>query len=318
MNRKLLVAVDGSRKCLDALGGFARRFKEHPDLSFVLVHCVQEGASLYPGELWEAETAASLAEKTQTKMARHVFDQCRQRLTREGVPEERIEEQAVFDSFDPGQDILKISDAAPYDSIAVGRRGLSPTEGVLLGSVSSRVAQYGVNRNVWILDPTVRDSARVLIAVEATPECRALIYYTSEWIAPLPDLHYTILHILPPVPPALWDDGHILNDAEIVERMRHRKDWEREHLRGVEQFMDEARHAILGRGVPDANVTTRIAPVKQGPARDLLQEAEAGGYEIIVMGKRSFRERKPFLMGSTANKVLHGAKKACLCLVESP
>jgi nucleotide-binding universal stress UspA family protein len=38
---------------------------------------------------------------------------------------------------------------------------------------------------------------------------------------------------------------------------------------------------------------------------------------MVVMGKKSFHERKPFLMGSHANKVLQNVKGAVLCLVDS-
>lgn len=50
-------------------------------------------------------------------------------------------------------------------------------------------------------------------------------------------------------------------------------------------------------------------------ARDLLAHTESGHYEAVVMGKRSLREKKPFLMDSHANKVLQHARKVHLCLV---
>jgi nucleotide-binding universal stress UspA family protein len=74
---------------------------------------------------------------------------------------------------------------------------------------------------------------------------------------------------------------------------------------------------LLEKGVPEQNVTMVIQPTKEGIARDLLNEIEAKHYQLVVVGKRSFQERKPFLMGSHANKILQNLSKAMLCLVDS-
>jgi nucleotide-binding universal stress UspA family protein len=73
----------------------------------------------------------------------------------------------------------------------------------------------------------------------------------------------------------------------------------------------------MHRGVPEKSIETLILQTKEGIARDLLNEIEQHKFQMVVMGKRSFRERKPFLMGSHANKILQSVKGAILCLVDS-
>ncbi|SHE95956.1 Nucleotide-binding universal stress protein, UspA family [Desulfacinum infernum DSM 9756] len=318
LDKCVLVAVDGSERCLQAVSRFASFLRGRKDCCFVLLHCVQQNLLLYPGELWDAETSLRIAKDTQEKICRSITEPCRKALRETHFAEEQVETVCCFDSLDPGMDILRTAERHKIRTIAVGRRGLTPAENLLLGSVSSRVAQYAEHRTVWVMDPEAPSSGKVLVAVEGRPECRALTYYVNEWIAPASGLAYTILHILPPLPPALWDDGHILDAEERDERRVWRKGWETETRRHVDQFMDEARHALILQGIPESAIETRVVTARRGIAQDLLAEIERGDYEAVLIGKRSFKERKPFLMGSHANKLLHNARKVHLCLVEAP
>ncbi|SMC23704.1 Nucleotide-binding universal stress protein, UspA family [Desulfacinum hydrothermale DSM 13146] len=316
MERKcILMAVDGSERCLQAVSRFGSFLGGRKDCCFLLLHCVQQNLLLYPGELWDADTSLRIARDTQEKICRSITGRCRQALLDAGYTEEQVEETCCYDSLDPGMDILKTAEREKIRTLTVGRRGLSTAENLLLGSVSSRVAHYSEHRTVWVMDPEAPASGKVLLAVEGRPECRAITYYVNEWIAPTPGLSYTLLHIMPPLPPAYWDDGHILDAGERNERQEWRKDWEQESRRLVDKFMDEARHALQLQGIADSSIETKVLSAKRGIAQDLLREMERGEYEAVLMGKRSFKEQKPFLMGSHANKVLHNARKVHLCLV---
>ena len=69
--------------------------------------------------------------------------------------------------------------------------------------------------------------------------------------------------------------------------------------------------------MPVENVETLILPARLGVARDLLNEIDAGKFQMVIMGKRSLHERKPFLMGSHANRVVLNAKGVVMCLIDS-
>lgn len=310
-----LLAVDGSERCLMAVKRFGQFFKDRPDCHWTILHCVQQHLMLYPGELWDADTSLKVARSTQEKICQSITGWCREALVELGFETGRIETLCCLDSLDPGQEIIKVAAEKKISCIAVGRRGLSPAENILIGSVSTRVVQYEEYRTVWIMEPDAPPTGNVLIAVESHPECRALTYYVSEWIAPISGKRYTFLHILPPVPPTLWDDGHILDETERAARQAWKRRWEEEKRRQVDQFMDEAMEVLRSHGIPNEAIQCRVVPMQKGVARDLLAHIESGQYETVVMGKRSLREKKPFLVGSHANKVLQHARKVHLCLV---
>ncbi len=81
--------------------------------------------------------------------------------------------------------------------------------------------------------------------------------------------------------------------------------------------MSKGRDLLMARGVPENNVEITIRVTKEGIARDLLNDIAARQYEFVVIGKKSFEEKKPFLMGSHAHKVLQNAKGSILCMVDA-
>lgn len=317
MNKKILLAVDGSEKNLETTAILGQLLKDQGELDILLFHCVQQLGMLYPGELAEIEISQNFSLDAQKKVGDSILASSRKVLVESGFPEDRIHLELGLGSTDPGQDILAEAEAERIRTIALGRRGRAPLGNFLLGSVSSKVAQYARYRTVWIVDTPVHQTRKVLVLLANAPDSRALTYYTAEFLAPIPQMHYTFFHIMPPIPPTFWDDGHILGPDEQKDRQSRIDKWRSEWTRKVEKFMDEACHSVVEQGVPSHNVEKRIVRTKEGIARDLLNEITRGEYQLVVMGKKSFHERKPFLMGSHANKVLQNIQKAVLCLVDA-
>mgnify|MGYP000172315281 FL=1 len=318
MEKKLLLAVDGSTRGLEAVSVLGDVLKSDQELHLVVLHCVQQLSTLLPGELCgEVEETCRLPYAQQEKVGHAVLEETRRRLVEAGFPGDRIHLKHKLDSMDPGQDIISEARESGIRSIALGRRGRNTLEGLLIGSVSSKVAQYAKDRTVWIVDTPVHRTRRVLLALEGGPDSRTLAEYAAEFIAPIDGLKFTFLHLMPPVPPTFWDDGHILGPAEQKDRQSRIEKWASDWIRKVEGFMSDAKDLLKERGVPVKNIETRVETTKEGVARDLLNDIASAQYQMVLMGKKSFHERKPFLLGSHANKVLQAVKGSILCLVDA-
>jgi len=317
MNKRVLLAVDGSKKSLEATAILGQLLKDQSDLGVLLFHCVHQLEMLYPAELADVEISQKVSLDDQKKVGDAILDSSRKALVESGFPEDRIFLELGLGSTDPAHDILAEAEAERIRTVVLGRRGRSPLGNFLLGSVSNKVAQYARYRTVWIVDTPVNQTRKVLVALADAPDSRALTYYTAEYLARIPGMHYTFFHIMPPIPPTFWDDGHILGPDEQKDRQAHIEKWRLQWTQKVEKFMDEACHSVVEQGVPAQKVEKRIVQTKEGIGRDLLNEIEHGEYEVVVMGKKSFYERKPFLMGSHANKVLQHIQRAILCLVDA-
>ena len=202
MTKQILLAVDGSERGFEAVSIVGNLIKHHPDLHLSLFHCVLEVAALLPGELYAGLNAPQmLTPVDQEQLGNAIVAEALRRLQQLGLPESRITFKLKTFSADPAQDIVAEAESGMIRTIAVGRRGLNRLQNVLLGSVSSRVAQYARNHTVWIVDTPAHESQEVLVAMEGTPDARAITTYLAEYLAPIPRLKYTLIHLAPPVPP---------------------------------------------------------------------------------------------------------------------
>lgn len=315
MKKKILFAVDGSQKCLDALTTVGELLKDHSDCDLELFHSVQEFSNLYTIEADEVDTSKAFAKRA-ARIGDHVLQAASDVLLASGFPADRIQHKVNLASEDPAEDILKRARAEGISTIALGRRGLSKVEEFLLGSVSNKVAHHSGRTAVWIVDTPVHQSRKVLLAVEGVQDCLALTHYAGEFFGSIPRLEFTLLHLIPPVPPAFWDDGHILSPEEKKDRKAHAEKWRSEWMKQAEKYMSEGRNFLVQKGVPPENVTTTIVPTREGVASDLLNEIEDKHYEIVLMGKKSFHKKTPYLLGNRANKTLHKARGVILCLLD--
>jgi nucleotide-binding universal stress UspA family protein len=318
MAERMLLAIDGSQRGFDAVSIVGSLIKDHPDIQLELFHCAQEFSALLPGELCGGLEATSLFKAAdRERLVNTIFEEARRRLLAAGFPEARVGYRAKAASVDPALDIQAEAESRQIRTIALGRRGLNQVKTLLIGSVSQKVAQYAQHHSVLIVDTPVQESRKVLVAMEGSADAHALTTYLGEFIASIPGLEYTLFHLLPPVPPTFWDDGHILESAEQRDRQDKIENWRSSYRQMIEKFMTEGCNVLLEKGVSKQNVKTVVQPIKEGIARDLLNEIEEKRYQLVVIGKRSFQERKPFLLGSHANKILQNLSRTLLCLVDS-
>jgi len=315
--QRFLMAVDGSTGCNESLVSMARILKEVPDCKVLLYHCVQSLGSAHFRALGELSQQYEVSAEAEKRMGGGILEQSRNVFLENGFPESNIEVQLKLNSDDPAMDIVGEAKQKNIGTIVLGRRGLSPVETILVGSVSRRVAEYSGAISVWVVDAPLNQTQKVLIAVQGVPGGRMLNRHAAENTSPLPYSEYAFVHIMPPMPPYLWDDGHILDPAERAARKAQIDKWQSDYKRQFEDVMAEGKNALIQNGIRAENITMRVEPARIGIARDLLDEIAREHYQMVMIGKKSLQKKTPFLLGSFANKLLQNAKGVILCLVGS-
>ncbi|MBZ4659127.1 MAG: UspA domain protein [Desulfacinum sp.] len=316
MSGTVLVAVDASKQSLNAAALAARLMSRQRDQRVVLVHCLsQELLSAMQKAVSSGVIEWQEIEKRQVRMAEELLEKAQKFFEDLGVDRDRVELSVQTDGESPARTLVRMAENLGCHSLFLGRRGLSPMRRLLLGSTSDKVAQYAVGRTVWVVDAPLEEPREVLVAVDYREESEAIIDYTARFLAPVPGLRYTFLHLIPQIPPALWDDGRILSSHEREERLVKVERWIEECRRAVDGYFEKARALLKEKGVPDDHVKTLARPIREGIARDIVRWIREKQVDVAVLGKKSLGKGKPFLLGSHANKILHHAGGAALCLV---
>ena len=65
-------------------------------------------------------------------------------------------------------------------------------------------------------------------------------------------------------------------------------------------FLDEVKMMYRKKGI-----TTETKVAEGDPASAILDEAEKGDYDLVIMKTHTMKERKRFMLGSVTNKVVH-------------
>ncbi len=85
------------------------------------------------------------------KMAEEIVKKCKTILLDAGFPDDKIEVKIQNKEVGIARDIIAEARKGDYDTLVVGRRGLSATAAFVLGSVSNKIVQSIRNRALWLV-----------------------------------------------------------------------------------------------------------------------------------------------------------------------
>ncbi len=86
------------------------------------------------------------------KKAESRIEECRTILRNAGFSDDTVEVKMQNKVIGIARDIIAEAGKGKYDTIVVGRRGLSATSSFILGSVSNKIVQNIKNCTVWIVE----------------------------------------------------------------------------------------------------------------------------------------------------------------------
>jgi nucleotide-binding universal stress UspA family protein len=156
---------------------------------------------------------------------------------------------------------------------------------------------------------------KLLIALDASEGAWHAVEYVAATFGKTPETLVTLLHILSGLPPAFWDDGHILAEKEREARNRMIASWQAEQEKQWQGLVKKAKDRLQAAGFPENAVSSKFKPKYYDVAEDLLGEATAGGFHTIVMGRRGLGAAKALLLGSVTNKVVQSARDCAVTIV---
>ncbi len=156
---------------------------------------------------------------------------------------------------------------------------------------------------------------KVLIALDSSAGAWRAVEYVAEAFGHAPGVQVMLLHVLSGLPPAFWDDGHILEAKEKESRQRLVAGWQKDQEKQWQGLVEKARDLLTKAGMSQDAVVNKFKPKYFDVAEDILGEAAEGKFNTIVMGRRGLGAAKALLLGSVTNKVVQNAKGRAVAIV---
>ena len=140
--------------------------------------------------------------------------------------------------------------------------------------------------------------------------------YVEKQFRGVDDLDVTLVHVLPNLPAMFWDEGHILSDAEKKDRQKVVDTWVTRQKDHMEPIMNSMAAGLVRAGVKASQIRTKFVLDSTDVADSLLEEAQEGGYQTILLGRCGIHEGKHLLVGSIPSKLIHKAAGLAICIVQ--
>lgn len=140
---------------------------------------------------------------------------------------------------------------------------------------------------------------RVLVPTDGSETAQKAIAFASRLLGNT-SCRITLLSVVEePVYSAFWSDGLIAPEVLMPppEEMREELDAK------AEEMLAESTAPLRDAGI-EVQAKVRFG----NPASEIIQEAEEGGYDMVLMGSHGHGALGKFLLGSVSNRVAHHAK----------
>ncbi len=144
--KQILVATDGSEDAARAVG-FAAEMAKHYSADLIIANVI--GSYEFPGEIFQQMSASQNAwlEESLAAQSARVLKTAREHAQAAGVAKIGLESRRG----NPAQTLIEIADDRHADAIVIGKRGQGQLQGLLLGSVSQKLASLA--RQIVIVVP---------------------------------------------------------------------------------------------------------------------------------------------------------------------
>jgi nucleotide-binding universal stress UspA family protein len=228
-----------------------------------------------------------------------VLEEARKFLQENGVAapiETRVAEGKI------GEEVIRAAGEGGYTTIIMGRRGLSPMKGMLLGSVTRQVLSSARNLTVFVasqeadFNPDCPVSPLLLPVDGSEPSLAAVSQGAAlarRWEGAQPEL--TLLHVV--------------DFVKVGASLNAGTDY---LVKEGEEILASGRRILEGSGLKGPFADKLLVGT---PSRIIAEEVEEGHYALILMGARGLSALKQWLLGSVSSDVLHRVSHAIVGIV---
>jgi nucleotide-binding universal stress UspA family protein len=317
MLKKILLTVDGSEHSLDAVRYTAKTVPVD-SVKIVLFHI----RTRVPESFWDQHREPAFRyryidvgewESQQGKMIQEFMAKACEILYAAGVPRKSVNIGIQDRQAGIASDIIAESQRG-YDTVVVSRRGLSELKDFMLGSIANKLVEKVAHVPVWIIS-SGQQRGKILVAVDGSEGAMLAVDYVANVVGSIHHFDITLFHVV-----RGFDFFHQMAgrppDAAPDKVLKEKFDKELEQAgREIEPVFEEATKRLLKAGAAPASVTEKVVKGPNTRSSAIADEAEQGGYDTIVVGRRGLSKVQEFFMGRVSSKVIQLAKDKTVWVV---
>ncbi len=307
MNKKLLVAIDGSAYSSNSLDYLIRLFNNDQSISFHLFSVVSasSGDQNWMYEVDPLRKHSPATERKRITAERYLRD-AKARLIRNGFDENEITFSAETTSAQIATSIHHEANRGIYDALVIGRRGIGKVGEMLLGSVSAHLVDTCHEVPLWIIDGEIT-SSRFLLAVHTMPKSLLAADHLGYIVQAYPEAEVMLYHSR-----ILFRREPKVSLEELHQQWS--KEWCDKYL-DPDNYLFYAHSQVLkDNGVHKKCITQLPMRTELDASRDLIKQAKKHKCGTIVVGRRP-RGSEKGIFGGVSDRTLGQAQNLALWLV---
>ena len=301
MNKKILVAIDGSKNSLAALDYVNVWVAIAPISNWC---CFMSSPRCRPFikrrslKTLSPKSTSSNGKKNIWTAIEQVLKKSKDKLLRWGWEDPQVQIKAQEKRVGLARDILFEAHNGLYDAVVVGRRGLSKVEEFFLGSVSGKVLQGAGDIPVWLIGGKV-EAHKILVALDGSENALRAVDHVSFIVESCRSDQIQVLLL------NTWPGLVTLTGPRVIPNLSSlNASAQEKHKNKMESFLDQAENMLLEAGLPAQRIKKKICWRCSDISKSILSEAEKGGCGTIVLGRRGISKAQEFFMGSISTKVI--------------
>ena len=298
MEKKLLIAVDGSVYSSNTLHYLEQLFAHLDDIRFHLLCVVTCNPSQTSREwLDELDLISTLSHEEQRRFAaakRFLHDSVA-RLKRNGIAPEQVSTEVKISMTNPAVEVLKTAREGIFDALVLGRRGVSKLEELILGSVSSTMFETCHDVPIWIVDGQV-NSRKFLIPVDGSRFTLNAVDHLCFILQNNPYAEITLFHSA-----AMFAQTQDLGPGYCNRFLP--REWCSDHSGDPDLYFLAPRQMLIHSGFPPERIHRLETRKGLYPSRQIVRQALIDDFGTIVMGRRD-KDIVKGVFGSVTEKVV--------------
>lgn len=309
MEKKILVAIDGSIYSVNSLRYLAQLFERLTDVRLHLISFATSTSSQSAkGILSEEELQGNANPESAGNISKSTayLNEARIQLARHGFPPDQVTTEVKITRSNIANDILHEAHKGMYDALVIGRRGIGKLEELILGSVSTSILEKNINVPVWIIDGRV-NSRRFLVPVDGSQPCLHAVDHLSHILKDNPYAEITLFH----------SKAMLANVKEVALHEctpKFGEEWCDMHTTGDDSLFHAPEQILIESGFPAERINRLTTTKGMYPSRQIVRQALVDEFGTIVMGKSS-NFKKGFFK-NTAEQVIAMAVDVALLITD--